>query len=110
MTLVKKHLFSESLLESVMYNNERDLKTILNYLEQSYRGLLTKNLIENEDEFAKALMQWNIIVQFARSHNATIPVSLLNFFASHNAWMEFLLVCHIFSYPMEQVRFFGETM
>ncbi|CAK9804301.1 SPG11 [Anthophora quadrimaculata] len=91
------------LLKNIIYRNEDDLKTVMSYLENSFQSNLTENLIEDSQQFINVLKLWDIIVRFARAHNFPLPVSLLNFLASHNHWFEFVLICHIFMYPSDQV-------
>ncbi|KOC59819.1 Spatacsin [Habropoda laboriosa] len=92
-----------NLLTNIMYRNEDDLITIMFYLENSFQANLTENLIEDSQQFVNILKMWDIIVRFARAHNFPLPVSLLEFLASHNHWFEFVLICHIFTYPLNQV-------
>ncbi|KAK9299148.1 hypothetical protein QLX08_007765 [Tetragonisca angustula] len=92
-----------NLLENIMYRNEDDLKTVISYLESSFQTNCTENLINNSQQFIKVLKIWDIIVRFAKAHNFPLPISLLKFLASQNHWFEFVLVCHIFSYPLNQV-------
>ena len=100
--------FLENLLESVVYKNQQDLATVLLYLERSFNSILTTNLIKEVVEFVSALKTWDIIVRFARAHNASLPTSLLRFLAMHDAWIEFILVGQIFSYPSDQVNMYYE--
>ncbi|XP_001601258.1 spatacsin [Nasonia vitripennis] len=103
--LVRKELniSIENLLESVIYNNHQDLKQVLNYLETSFHSRLDMQMINNNEEFIQALCTWDVIVRFARMHNTSLPTSLLKFLASHDAWFEFILVGHIFGYPINQI-------
>lgn len=86
-----------------MYRNEDNLKTVISYLENSFQTNYTENLINDSQQFIKVLKIWDIIVRFAKAHNFPLPISLLKFLASQNHWFEFVLVCHIFNYPLNQV-------
>ncbi|KAF3424657.1 hypothetical protein E2986_01902 [Frieseomelitta varia] len=103
-----------NLLENIMYRNEDDLKTVISYLESSFQTNCTENLINNSQQFIKILKIWDIIVRFAKAHNFPLPISLLKFLASQNHWFEFVLVCHIFNYPLNQVlentKYFEDTV
>lgn len=92
-----------NLLESVVYKDQEDLITVLSYLERGFNLSLITNLIKEPREFVSALKTWDIIVRFARAHNATIPTLFLEFLASNDMWFEYLLVGQIFSYPSEQI-------
>ena len=94
---------SENLLESVVYKNQQDLATVLSHLERSFHSMLTNNLTKDASEFVSALKTWDMIVRFARAHNAPLPSFFLRFLASHDSWIEFILVGQIFSYPSDQV-------
>ncbi|XP_011500198.1 PREDICTED: spatacsin [Ceratosolen solmsi marchali] len=103
---VKKELNTsiESLLRSVIYNNHHhDLQLVLSYLERSFHSCLNTKMIKDSNEFIDALCTWDVIVRFAKIHNASLPISLLKFLASIDAWFEFVLVGHIFSYPIHQM-------
>ncbi|KAK1131494.1 hypothetical protein K0M31_017777 [Melipona bicolor] len=103
-----------NLLENIMYRNEDDLKTVISYLESSFQTNCTENLINDSQQFIKVLKIWDIIVRFAKAHNFPLPISLLKFLASQNHWFEFVLVCHIFNYPLNQVlentKYFEDTV
>lgn len=92
-----------------MYKNQQDLMTVLSHLERSFNSSLIINLIKEPREFVLALKTWDIIVRFARAHNATIPTLFLKFLASHDMWFEYILVGQIFSYPSEQVNIIIKT-
>ncbi|XP_058809210.1 spatacsin [Phymastichus coffea] len=93
----------ESSLESIIFNNQQELKMVLNYLERSFHRRLTAKMIDDNEEFIQAICAWDIIVKFARTHNTMLPISLLKFLATNDAWFEFALVGHIFSYPVNQI-------
>lgn len=95
--------FTGNLLENVLYRNEGDLKIVMSYLERSFQQYFTDSLTENSPQFINILKIWDIIVRFARVHDFPLPISLLKFLASKNFWFEFVLVCHIFTYPLNQV-------
>ncbi|XP_076280997.1 spatacsin [Lasioglossum baleicum] len=92
-----------NLLENTLYENENDLKAVISYFESSFQKDICDDLVENSQEFVNMLKIWDIVVRFARSHSTSSPVSFLKFLASKNHWFEFLLVCQLFSYPMDQV-------
>ncbi|CAL7936629.1 unnamed protein product [Xylocopa violacea] len=106
---VAKYVYNEinipigNLLENIVYKNEDDLKTVMCYLESSFEKNFTENLVENSEQFVNILKVWDIIVRFASAHNFPLPVSLLKFLARQNHWFEFVLVSHIFNYPLNQV-------
>ncbi|XP_078044398.1 LOW QUALITY PROTEIN: spatacsin [Augochlora pura] len=92
-----------NLLENIIYENKNDLKTVISYFEDSFREDVSVTSIEDSQQFVHVLKIWDIIVRFARSHGSTLPTSFIKFLANHDHWFEFLLVCQIFSYPMDQV-------
>lgn len=96
-------IFLESSLESIIYNNQQELKLVLNYLERAFHPRFNIKLIEEYEEFIQALHIWTFIVKFAKAHNTTLPTSLPKFLASQDAWFQFILVGHLFSYPLNQV-------
>lgn len=75
----------------------------MNYLERSFHRRMTVKMIDDNEELIQALYAWDIIVRFARTHNTTLPISLLKFLAANDAWFAFALVGHIFSYHINQV-------
>ncbi|XP_076176182.1 spatacsin isoform X3 [Ptiloglossa arizonensis] len=91
------------LLENVMYKDTNDIKTVMSYLENSFQKNLTEDLVENSQQFIIVLKLWDVLVRFAKAHNYSLPVSLLQFLANQNHWFEFILVCQIFAYPLSQV-------
>lgn len=91
------------MLENIIYKNENDLKTVMSYLESSFQTSCTENSINDSQEFINVLKIWDVIVRFAAAHNFAFPISFLKFLASKNYWFEFVLVCHIFNYPLNQV-------
>ncbi|KZC04326.1 PREDICTED: spatacsin [Dufourea novaeangliae] len=92
-----------NLLESIIYKNENDLNTVMTYLENSFQKNIYENFIEDSQQVINMLKIWDIIVRFAKSHNFPLPTSLLKFLANQNHWFEFLLVCQLFAYPLNQV-------
>ncbi|XP_023290455.1 spatacsin isoform X2 [Orussus abietinus] len=103
----------ESLLEAVLYQSEKALKSVLSYFEKSLVSRLTILLINDSAQFVCALRKWEILVRFAQIHGATLPDGLLKFLANHNFWFEFLLVGQIFAYPVDQMmkttRYFQDS-
>jgi hypothetical protein len=98
--------FLEGLLRSIIYNNNHhDLQLVLNYLERSFNSYLNAKMINDSNEFIEALCTWDVIVRFAKIHNASLPTSLLKFLASLDAWFQFVLVGQIFSYSIQQVLY-----
>ncbi|XP_076620109.1 spatacsin isoform X1 [Colletes latitarsis] len=91
------------LLENVIYKDVNDIKTLMSYLENSFQKNLNEHLIEDSKQFINVLKTWDVIVRFAKIHNYFLPTSLLKFLAKQNHWFEFILVCQIFSYPLDQV-------
>lgn len=92
-----------NLLESIIYKSEDDLNTIMSYLENTFQRNFSENLVEDSQEFVNILKTWDVIVRFTKAHNISLPASLLKLLASQNHWFEFVLVCHIFAYPLNQV-------
>ncbi|XP_050480517.1 spatacsin isoform X1 [Bombus huntii] len=92
-----------NLLENIIYKNENDLKTVMSYLESSFQTSCTESSINDSQEFVNVLKIWDVIVRFAAAHNFAFPISFLKFLASKNHWFEFVLVCHIFNYPLNQI-------
>ncbi|XP_008543727.1 spatacsin [Microplitis demolitor] len=91
------------LLESVTYHNSyKDLAIITNYLEESFKNECTVSM-KNVNEFISALKSWDFIVQFCYIHNTKFPSLFLKYLANNNFWFEFVLVGHIFGYPLEQI-------
>lgn len=89
-----------------MYKNQTDLKSVIEYLEQSFqKHLLDKTFMCDSTQFVEALKIWDVIVRFARVHNYILPDTLLKYLANNDLWFEFIAVCHIFAYPTTQVRF-----
>ncbi|XP_014213188.1 spatacsin [Copidosoma floridanum] len=103
--IVENHLgvCIEKLLESIVYNNEKDLRLVLSYLERSFDSHLNAETIEDKDRFFQALRTWDLVVRFAGAHNTSLPTSLLKFLARHDCWFEFVLVGQIFAYPAHQM-------
>lgn len=103
-----------NLLENIIYGSEDDLKTVMTYLENSFQKNFSENLIDDSQQFINILKIWDIIVRFARMHNFSLPISLLKFLANHNFWFEFVLVCQIFNYSLNQVlentKYFEDTI
>lgn len=75
----------------------------MSYLENSFQKNLNENVIEDSQQFMNVLKMWDVIVRFARAHNISLPTILLKFLANQNHWFEFVLVCHSFAYPLDQV-------
>ncbi|PBC28068.1 Spatacsin [Apis cerana cerana] len=92
-----------NLLENIIYGNEDDLKTVMAYLESSFQKNFVESLINDSQQFINILKIWDVIVRFARMHNFSLPISLLKFLANQNYWFEFVLVCQIFNYSLNQV-------
>lgn len=90
-------------MENVIYKNENDLITVMSYLENSFKKNICENLVENSQQFVNILKIWDVIARFAKIHSFSLPTSLLKSLARQNQWFEFLLVCQIFSYPLNQV-------
>ncbi|KAJ8669006.1 hypothetical protein QAD02_000265 [Eretmocerus hayati] len=92
-----------SLLESSIFNNQEDLRTVLNYLERAFHSRLDIQILNDSESFFRTLSLWDVVVKFAKIHRAPLPLSMLKFLASYDAWLEFALVSHIFRYSIEQV-------
>ncbi|XP_076236055.1 spatacsin isoform X2 [Calliopsis andreniformis] len=92
-----------TLLENVIYKDEDDCKTVMSYIEDSFQKNLNKNLMEDSQQFINMLKVWDVVLRFSRAHNTSLPTSLLKFLANQNYWFEFVLICHIFTYPLHQV-------
>lgn len=73
------------------------------YLENSFQKNFVESLINDSQQFINILKIWDVIVRFARMHNFSLPISLLKFLANQNYWFEFVLVCQIFNYSLNQV-------
>ncbi|XP_017759699.1 PREDICTED: spatacsin [Eufriesea mexicana] len=103
-----------NLLENIMYRNEDDLKIIMFHFESNFQKNFSNNLIEDSQQFVNVLQTWDVIVRFAGAHNFPSPISLLKLLASQNYWFEFILVCHIFNYPLNQIleniTYFDDTI
>ncbi|XP_063995284.1 spatacsin [Diachasmimorpha longicaudata] len=99
----KLNISMNDLLESVAYQNTRDLGILLDYLEQSFAVEFTSVSMDNVTDFIQSLKSWEFVVRFARVHNARLPVSFLKDLARGNHWFEFVLVGNIFRYPLEQM-------
>ncbi|XP_015111289.1 spatacsin isoform X2 [Diachasma alloeum] len=99
----KLNISINDLLESVAYQNTKDLEILLNHLEQSFAVEFTSVSMSNVSDFVQSLKSWEFVVRFARAHNALFPVSFLKYLARGNHWFEFVLVGNIFRYPLEQV-------
>ncbi|XP_043283377.1 spatacsin [Venturia canescens] len=100
---VKKrlNLSIDDLLQRVSPKNPKDLDTILKHLEMSFQTSVTEKTSREPGNFVEAMKSWDFIVRFARAHNASLPCSFLKFLARNNLWFEFVLVAHVFSYPLE---------
>ncbi|XP_024937810.1 spatacsin isoform X2 [Cephus cinctus] len=92
-----------SFLEAALYNNQKELNSILSYLELSYHSCLNMNIMNDATKFVESLKIWDVIVRFAKLHDTSLPVTLLQFLAKNNFWFEYILVGHIFAYPEDQV-------
>lgn len=77
---------------------------ITNYLEDSFKNECITSM-SNVSEFISALKSWDFIVQFSCIHNTKFPSLFLKYLAKNNFWFEFVLVGHIFGYPLEQVNY-----
>ncbi|XP_074094881.1 spatacsin [Cotesia typhae] len=99
----KLDLSINDLLESITYHNSpKDLAIITNYLEDSFKNECITSM-SNVSEFISALKSWDFIVQFSCIHNTKFPSLFLKYLAKNNFWFEFVLVGHIFGYPLEQI-------
>lgn len=103
LSLIIFNLFSENSLELIIYNNQQELKLVLNYLERSFHTRLNIKILDNHEEFTQAISIWKFIVKFAEVHNTSLPTSLPKYLASQEAWFQFILVAHVFAYPLDQV-------
>ncbi|XP_039304859.1 spatacsin isoform X2 [Solenopsis invicta] len=93
-----------NLLENVVYKNQTDLKSVILYLEQSFQKYLADEAFTCDSaQFVEALKMWDIIIRFARVHNCGLPDTLPKYLADRDLWFEFIVVCHIFAYPVIQV-------
>lgn len=93
----------DDLLKSITYQNSKDLITVLTYLEDSFEIEYKTTSMNNIDKFISSLHSWSLIVQFSRAHNTELSSWYLKQLAINNCWFEFILVVHIFHYPLEQV-------
>ncbi|XP_034936276.1 spatacsin [Chelonus insularis] len=91
------------LLESVTYQNSKNLAILMSHLERSFKNECDNVSINDVDKFITVLKSWNLIIQFASLHNTIYPSLFLKYFARNKLWFEFVLVGHIFSYPLEQL-------
>ncbi|CAD6223033.1 GSCOCG00005360001-RA-CDS [Cotesia congregata] len=73
--------------------------TAANYIKTK----LDLPISNNVSEFISALKSWDFIVQFSCIHNTKFPSLFLKYLAKNNYWFEFVLVGHIFGYPLEQI-------
>ncbi|XP_043488145.1 spatacsin [Polistes fuscatus] len=102
---VQKHLNISigPLLESIMFKNQVNLQTVILYLEKSFQSYLNDSTISENTLFFDALRIWEFIIQFARTHDSSLPDTLLKYLAQKDLWFEFVLVGHIFNYPTSQI-------
>ncbi|KAF7989681.1 hypothetical protein HCN44_008355 [Aphidius gifuensis] len=91
------------LLKSITYQNSKDLITVLTYLEESFEIEYKTTSMNNIEKFILSLHSWSLIVQFSRAHNTELSSWFLKQLAINNYWFEFILVVHIFHYPLEQI-------
>ncbi|KAK2583208.1 hypothetical protein KPH14_009228 [Odynerus spinipes] len=91
------------LLESTMFKNQDNLQTIMTHLENSFQSYLNDDITSEATLFFDVLKTWEFIVQFALTHDCSLPDTLLKYLAQQNLWFEFVLVAHIFAYPMSQI-------
>ncbi|XP_053975278.1 spatacsin isoform X1 [Hylaeus volcanicus] len=103
-----------NLLENVIYKDETAIKTIMSYLENSFQKNFNEYLVDDSQQFVSILKIWDFIVRFAKAHNYSLPTSLLKFLANQNHWFQFVTVCQIFAYPLNQVlentKHFGDEI
>lgn len=91
------------LLEKTSSKTPKNLRIIMSYLENSFSKHLNVDLLEDVQVFMRELKMWDVIVRFANAHSTAKPVVLLKFLAKRNKWLEFIVILHLYGYPIEQV-------
>ncbi|XP_046417666.1 spatacsin isoform X2 [Neodiprion fabricii] len=91
------------LLESVVYKNASDLKTLSSHLEHCFKQHLKETIEENPCELITAIKDWDLNIKFAQTHKTLLPESFLEYLVQRELCFEFLLVGQIFDYPIDQM-------